>query len=127
MNIESDKSALGDGIKWEVNSTFCRDTVTIASGQSAVTEKLTVLGKVTATGKYKILAPAASDGTQTAAAISCSQVDATLVDAIAVVLIRGPAVVDPAKLEWPSGITTNQKTTAVGQLLALGIKAGVGA
>lgn len=65
-----------DVVKTEGPNRYSRDEVTIASGSGEV-EIGEVLGKVTATGKYKPLAPAASDGTQTAARISLQSADAT--------------------------------------------------
>lgn len=126
MSTEAEKLGLSDGIGYELNPAYCRDTVTIASGQAAVTERLTVLGKITASGKFAQLNPGASDGRQTAAGICCVAVDAVLLDAITTALIRGPAIVNPNKLIWPAGITAPQKTTALSQLLTIGIKAGVG-
>lgn len=80
----------------------------------------TVLGQVTASGKYKILAPGASDGTEAAAAILGQGADASTADKIVSIIERG-AVLDAANLTWPAGITNNQKTAAIAQLKALGL------
>jgi hypothetical protein len=53
--------------------------VTIASGAGVLT-KGTVLGKITASGKYKAYNDANSDGTQTAKLILAEDVDATSAD-----------------------------------------------
>jgi hypothetical protein len=79
-----------------------------------------VLGKVTASGKYKVLAPAAVDGSEAAAGILYDAVDASSADSEAVAIVR-LAEVNAAELVWPAGITGGQKTTALGQLVALTI------
>lgn len=102
----------------EANGARSRDVVTIASGE--VLEPGTVLGKVTASGKYVQLDPAASDGSEAAAAILYEGVDASAADTTRTVLIRD-AEVNGGEIVWPDGITGPQKTTAIGQLAALGI------
>ena len=125
MTIYTDNTYISEALKYEVDPAFCRDTITIASG-SGILDRNTALGKVTSGGKFKILAPGASDGTQTAAGILLSQVDATSADVSAVALVRGPAIIDPDGCVWPAGITNNQKATALASLLTINIKAGVG-
>ncbi|WP_297525135.1 head decoration protein [Sulfurovum sp.] len=64
------------------------DSVTIASG--AALTRGAVLGKVTADGKYKLSASAASDGSETAYAVLAEDVDASSTDvAGAAVYIKG--------------------------------------
>ena len=126
MTIYADNTYVSECLKYELDPAFCRDTVVIASG-TGVLDRNTVLSKVTASGKFKILAPGASDGTQTAAGILLSQVDATSVDVTAVALVRGPAIISPNGCVWPADITTNQKATALANLLTINIKAGIGA
>lgn len=67
--------------------TVC-DIVTIASGASL--KRGAVLGRVTATGKYKLSASAAVDGSQTPSVILADDVDATSADVTNVaVYIKG--------------------------------------
>lgn len=108
----------GEHISSEANGTRSRGVVTIASGQNLGPG--TVLGKITASGKFVQLAPAASDGSEAAAAVLYDDVDATAADRPGVVHLRD-AEIKSAALVWPAGITTNQKTTALGQLAALGL------
>lgn len=59
----------------------------------------TVLGKVTANGKYKIAVQTAVDGSQTADAIVLQDLTAALnTDTKILVLIKGPAIVSKAGL-----------------------------
>lgn len=108
-----------DVVKDEGKNRFSRDTDTLASGSGIVLIG-TVLGKVTASGKFKPLAPAATDGTQIAASIILQNADATGADVIIVNLKRRAQVVLQA-LVWPPGITAEQQTTALAALAALGI------
>ena len=64
--------------------------------------------------------PAAADGSQIAAGILNDAVDASAADAEGVAVVR-LAEVNAAELIWPAGITAGQKTTALGQLVALNI------
>lgn len=111
-----------DVVKTEGPNRYSRDEVTIASGSGEI-EIGEVLGKVTATGKYKPLAPAATDGTQTAARVSLQNADATAADAVRVVVLSRHAEVVRQALVWPAGITDNQKATALAQLETAGIVA----
>lgn len=111
-----------DVVKTEGPNRYSRDEVTIASGSGEI-EIGEVLGKVTATGKYKPLAPAASDGTQVAARISLQTADAAAADAVRVVVLSRLAEVVRQALVWPAGITDSQKATALAQLETAGIVA----
>ncbi len=75
-----------------------RETITVLAGQDL--QAGAVLGKVTASGKYKALDPAAVDGSEAAAVVRLAEVNA-------------------AELVWPDGITAGEQTTALGQLAAL--------
>lgn len=108
----------GEHIISEANGTRSRDVVTLIEGQNLGAG--TVLGRITASGKYTILAPAASDGSEAAAAVLYDAVDATAGDLPAVVHQRDCEVA-LGKLTWPGGITGGQTTTALNQLRALGV------
>ena len=105
----------GEFVVSEGNNTISRETVTILSGRTL--EAGTVLGKVTASGKYRDLDPAGSDGSEVAAAILHDAADASAGDGSAVAIVR-VAEINAAEIFWPDGITDNQKQTALGQLAA---------
>ncbi|WP_430439715.1 head decoration protein [Shinella sp.] len=113
-----------DIVKDEGKNRFSRDTDTLASG-SGIVKIGTVLGKITASGKFKPLAPEASDGTQVAAAVILQYADATIADQHVVNLKRRAQVV-LQELVWPAGITDAQKKGALDQLAELGIIARMG-
>ena len=110
----------GGFLVWEVLRDYTRDTVTVASGAGKL-EPGTVLGKITAGGKVTALAPAATNGSQTAAGILWAGVDASAADAPGVVLLRGPAIVNRHEIVWPEGATEVQITAATTALATLGL------
>jgi hypothetical protein len=108
----------GEFVVSEGNGKISREIITVLSGQNLVAAA--VLGKVTASGKFKALNPAAADGSEIAAGILYDAVDASAADAEGVAVVR-LAKVNAAELAWPPGITALQQTTALGQLRALTI------
>jgi hypothetical protein len=110
----------GGFLVWEVLRDYTRDTVTIASGAGKLAPG-TVLGKITTGGKYTVLTPGASNGSQNAAGILWAGVDATDADAPGVVVLRGPAIVNRHEIIWSEGATEAQITAATTALVALGI------
>jgi len=117
--LTEDKHA-GGFLVWEVLRDYTRETVTIASGAGKLAPG-TVLGKITTGGKFTALAPAATNGSQNAAGILWAGVDASAADALGVVLLRGPAIVNRHEIVWPEGATEAQITAATTALAALGI------
>jgi hypothetical protein len=110
----------GGFLIWEVLRDYTRETVTLASGAGKLAPG-TVLGKVTTGGKYTVLTPAATNGSQTAAGILWDKTDATDADAFGVVLVRGPAIANRHELVWPEAATEAQITAATTALAALGV------
>ncbi|WP_028210774.1 head decoration protein [Paraburkholderia mimosarum] len=108
----------GGFIVSEANGHQSRDQVTITGG--VLVPAGTVLGKVTASGSFAPLNPAAADGSQTAAAILFGTRDATAGDRQGTVIDRN-AEVNASELVWPTGITPAQITTATQQLAAVGV------
>jgi Bacteriophage lambda head decoration protein D len=106
----------GEFVVSEGDGKISRETITVLSGETL--EAGAVLGKVTASGKYKVLDPAAVDGSEAAAGILYD--DASAADAEGVAIVR-LAEVNAAELVWPAGITGPEQTTALGELAALNI------
>lgn len=96
----------------------------ISKDDRTFTDSDFVLGEVVAElgGKIVALAPAALDASATAVGIAAGAVAAASADARGFVIAR-TAAVDAARLVWPTGATSGQKTTALAQLKALGIVA----
>jgi predicted aspartyl protease len=78
---------------------FCRLAVTVNEASAKTYQVGTVLGKVTADGKYKIAVQTAVDGSQTAAAIVLDDYSiAATTDTKVLVLVKGPAEVSKGAL-----------------------------
>jgi len=108
----------GEFLVSEGNGRISREIITVLSGEAL--QPAAVLGKVTASGKYKGLDLAAVDGSEAAAGILYDAVDASAADAEGVAIVR-LAEVNAAELVWPDGITGPEQTTALGELAALTI------
>ena len=120
MTMLTEGKHAGGFLVWEVLRDYTRDTVTIASGAGKL-EPGTVLGKITTGGKFTALAPAATNGSQNAAGILWDAVDASTADAAAVVVLRGPAIVNRHEITWPDSATEAQITAATTALATIGI------
>jgi len=93
------------------NSGYSREEIIVISG-AGIVESGTVLGKITASGKYKPVTVAASDGSQNAAAILLNRVDATSADAPAVAIVREAIVVHQG-LRYGADVDTAPERLAV--------------
>ena len=120
MSILTETNHAGGFLVWEVLREYTRETVTIASGAGKL-EPGTVLGKITTGGKFTKLTPAATNGSQNAAGILWAGVDASAADALGVVILRGPALVNRHEIIWPEGASEAQITAATTALGALGV------
>ncbi len=114
---------LGDLLKYELNGNYSRETVTLKSGTNYALGS--VLGKITASGKYR-LSPAAQvvgdEGAETAVAVLIEAIDATAADKTGLVVARGPAIVSKAALVFDASVDDNTKKAAKdAQLSADGI------
>lgn len=110
----------GNFLVWEASRDYTRETIILASGTLAPG---TVLGKITASGKYAAHDPAAVDGTEAAAAVLWGKADAGAGDALAVALVRGPAIVNRHDLVFAGSPSAGEIEAAHAALLAAGILA----
>lgn len=114
---------LGDLLKFELNASYCRESVTLKAGTSYLLGA--VLGRITATGKYR-LAPAAEvagdEGAEVATAVLIEAADATGGDKTGLVVARGPAIVSKAALLFDASVDQPAETAAKhAELAAAGI------
>lgn len=129
--IATDSTRFSAVVKFEFEPSlsYCREVVTVNdSAQTLVVG--TVLGKVTATGKYKVQDASASDGSEVAAAVLIADSlglsrDIALAgstDTSVLVLARGPVILSKAGLTMGAGTdTTNEKNAVYASLKALGM------
>ncbi len=108
----------GEFIIAEANGSISREAVTIVSGQNLVAG--TVVGKITASGKYTAYDDDNADGSQTAAGILYAAVDASGGDKAGVIIARHAEVID-AQLVWAATNDAGDKTAGKADLAALDI------
>ena len=118
MTTFTEGSHPGGFLTWEAFRDYTRETITIAAGSL---EPGSVLGKITASGKYSAHDPAGVDGTETAVAVLWGKADASAGDVPAVALIRGPAIVNRHDLVFAGTPSEGEITAAHTALLAVGI------
>ena len=120
MTVLSQPPTMGDVLKYEVNPNYTRETITLLAGMPYPVGS--VLGRITASGKYKLATSGGSDGAQTASAVLLYAVDATLAEATGIVVARGPAIVSRAALIYDATVDDGAKIiTKIGQLTTAGI------
>lgn len=102
---------IGDWLKRQADSKFSEQDIIVASGAGVVLTG-TVLGKITASGKYVPVTAGAADGSQNAAGILFHTVDATSADADAVMIARDAIVVHQGLL-YGADIDTAGERAAV--------------
>lgn len=109
----------GEFLLSQANGTRSFEKVTVVSGQDLTSG--TVVGVITASGKYAAYDNDAVDGTATAIGILYGDCDATAGDTPATVVVRD-AEVTKTKLVWGAGVTTTgEKTAAYDDLAAAGV------
>jgi hypothetical protein len=114
---------LGDLLKYELNGNYCRETVTLKAGTDYALGS--VLGKITASAKYRLSPDAVvtgDEGAETAVAVLIEAVDATAGDRLGLIVARGPAIVSKAALVFDVTVNDAPKRAAKhAELSAAGI------
>lgn len=99
--IGTENARLSNVVKKELWPDLAYNRLVVTVNEAAAKSYVpgTVLGKVTADGKYKIAVQTASDGSQTADAIVMQEVSVpATTDTKVLVMIKGPAIVSKAGL-----------------------------
>ena len=107
----------GEWLVSEAQGRRSREKVIIDTGNLVAG---TVLGKITATGKYVILNTAGADGSQTAVGVLWEAVDATTADKVVAAIVRD-AEVNGGEIIYPAGISTPNRDLAIANLALAGI------
>jgi hypothetical protein len=123
MPVLTQSPTLGDLLKFELNASYCREMVTLKAGIAYPLGA--VLGRITASGKYR-LAPAAEvtgdEGAETALAVLLEAVDATLADRTGLIAARGPVILSKAALVFDASVDdAAKKAVKHSQLAAAGL------
>lgn len=118
MAVLNEAKYPGEYIATEANGHRSRDVVTLIEGQDL--QAGTVLGVITASGKYTQNTLSGSTGEQVAAAILYGNVDATAADTDAVIVSRD-AEVNEQEIIYPASATGSQKTAIKTALATHGI------
>jgi hypothetical protein len=120
MPVLTEPPSMSDVLKYEVNPNYTREVITLMIGMPYPVGS--VLGKITASGKYTLSPATGADGSQVASAVLLYAVDATLADAVGIVVARGPAIVSRTGLAYDATVDDGTKITAkIDQLAAVGI------
>lgn len=115
---------LGNLVKAEtmIEHGFCREAVTVNVASATDLSVGSVLGKVTATGKYVPRDPAGVDGSEVAAAVVIENKSvAATTDTDVAVIVRGPAIVAKDALVFDVAHDAAQTATAISEIEALGV------
>ena len=124
MLLATENYRLSNTLKYEYEPSiaYCR-AVAVINDAAADLKIGTVLGVVTATGKYKVSVQTAVDGSQNPAAVLIEdKTVAASTDTKALVLVRGPAIVSKAGLVLDASFdTTAEKNAVYAALEAKGI------
>ena len=107
----------GEFLITEANGQRSRETITIASGAGVIAAG-TVLGKVTASGKYVASSVGASDGSEVPSAINIHGADATAADATVSAIVRD-AEVNGKYLTWHADRDQPAEKAAANAALAI--------
>lgn len=123
--VAQDTNRFSNLVKHELwpETGYCRKEVTVNEAAIKTYAVGTVLGKVTATGKYKIAVETAVDGSKVAAALVMSDASiAAATDTKVVVLVKGPLEVSKGALVLDATYDNDAKKDAVyASLEAVGI------
>ena len=116
MILATDTKRLSNVLKHEYapEYAYCRQVVTVNEAAAKTYAVGTVLGKVTADGKYKIAVQTAVDGSEVAAAVVLA--DASIpaaTDTKLVVLVKGPAGINKGGLVLDASYNLDAEKEAV--------------
>lgn len=119
MSIE-ENNRLGDLLKYEADKNYCREVMTVASGQNL--KMGTVVGIKTATDEIKIvsIADEETDGSDLAFGVLLEDTDATSATKKALVIARD-AILASDYIVFPNDATADQKKKITKDLEKRGI------
>ena len=125
MPVLTSAPTLGDLLKFELNASYTRETVTLKAGTSYPLGS--VLGRITANGEYR-LSPAAEvvgdEGAEVAIAVLLEAVDAMNAAVTGLIVARGPVILADAALVFDASVDQPAERAAkIVQLATVGLVA----
>ena len=125
MPVLTASSTLGDLLKFELNASYTRETVTLKVGSSYPLGS--VLGRITASGEYR-LSPVAEvvgdEGAEIAVAVLLDAVDASGGAATGLIAARGPVILADAALAFDASVDQpTERAAKITQLATVGLVA----
>ena len=120
MAVITEGKATAEFLVSEANNTRGRETGTLIAGQNL--EAGTLVGIITASGKYTQHAHGAADGSEVVAGIIYDNVDATAGDKVGTVFVTADSIVRESSLVYSVGAAAGDITAANAELKALGIR-----
>lgn len=117
MTTLTETTHAGEHILSEANGERSREAVTVTGGPYVAG---TVMGVITASGKYTQHDEDADTGIEDAVAILYDAADGSAADVTATVTVRDSEV-DDGLLTWPTGIAAGDKTDGITSLAGQGI------
>ncbi|TAN61759.1 MAG: head decoration protein [Magnetospirillum sp.] len=125
MPVLTAKPTLGDLLKFELNASYTRETVTLKAGISYPLGS--VLGRITASGEYR-LSPATEmvgdEGAEVSIAVLLDAVDATDAAVTGLIAARGPVILADGALVFDASVDQPAERAAkITQLATLGLVA----
>lgn len=120
MTVLTEGRHPGEFLMSEAKGQRSRGNITVASGAGIIAPG-TVLGKITASGKYVASAVGAADGSQTAVAVALYGCDATSADADIAAIVRSAEVNGNVLTYHADRDQAAEKTAANADLAAAGI------
>ena len=119
MSVMTQPKDLADLLRFEGESRYSRERVTLATGHNLALG--TVIATDSATGKIAPLDPADTGSLSQAIGVLINDCDATNADNPDALAVVRHAIVLRDALIWPVAITPEQKAAAIAQLRDLGI------
>jgi hypothetical protein len=119
VNLPAGFSGTGAHLVSEANGYRSRESIVVKSGSGKLPAG-TLVGKLTATGKFVPWAPGASDGSQIVGGVTFEAIDATSADVNVTGHVRD-CEMQRAMLSFVGAVQTSDKLTAYEQLAARGI------
>ena len=125
MPVLTSAPTLGDLLKFELNASYSRETVTLKAGTSYPLGS--VLGRISASGEYR-LSPAAEvvgdEGAEVAVAVLLDAVDATDGVATGLIAARGPVILADTALVFDASVDQpTERAAKIVQLATVGLVA----